>query len=103
MAGKQARPLSEVDLRRLLRLARQTRYPERDRAIVLLSVKAGLRACEIAGLTWAMLLDANGRLAPILEVRDSISKRGRGRIVPLNSELRTALADLQAAMSPHRD
>jgi integrase/recombinase XerD len=75
MAGKQARALSNADLTKLLRLVRHGRYPERNRAMVLLSVKAGLRACEIAGLTWAMVLDANGRLVPSLEVRDSISKR----------------------------
>jgi integrase len=103
MAGKQARPLSEADLKRVLRLVGQARYPERDRAIVLLSAKAGLRACEIAGLTWAMILDANGRPAPTIEVRDGISKRGRGRIVPLNSLLGTALADLHDSASPHRD
>jgi integrase len=50
-----------------------------------------------------MLLDANGRLAPIIEVRDSISKRGRGRIVPLNSVLAKALADLHITMSPNRE
>jgi integrase len=103
LAGKQAKALSDVDLTRLLRLVRHGRYPDRDRAMVLLSVKAGLRACEIAGLTWAMVLDANGRLARSLEVRDSISKRGRGRIVPLNDLLRPALAALHDASSPERD
>ncbi len=30
----------------------ESRYPERDRVMVLLSVRAGLRASEIAGLSW---------------------------------------------------
>lgn len=37
-------------------------YPQRDRVMILLSVKAGLRAGEIAKLGWSMLLDADGRL-----------------------------------------
>ena len=77
MAGKQAKPLSNSAVRRLLSLVKLGRYPERDTVIVLLSVKAGLRACEIAGLTWSMLLDANGQMSHYLEVRDGISKRRR--------------------------
>ena len=100
MAGKQAKTLSNNDLNRILRRARQGRYPERDRAMILLSVKAGLRACEIAGLTWAMLLDANGRLAPLIEIHDAISKRRRGRVIPLNRQLQGALRELHEATSP---
>jgi integrase len=47
-----------------------------------------------------MLLDANRRIAPLLEVRDSISKRQRGRILPLNDDLRTALQTLFEHSSP---
>ncbi len=36
----------------MLRQLEATRYPHRDRAMFLLSVKAGLRAKEIAQLTW---------------------------------------------------
>lgn len=102
MAGKQAKILGAADLAKVLRLAKLSRYPERDLAMILLSVKAGLRACEIAGLSWAMLLDANGRLAQFVEVRDSISKRKRGRIVPLNRDLRSALLALYNFSSPDR-
>src|SRR5262245_55494022 len=38
----------------------ERRYPERDRVVVLLSVRAGLRAKEIAMVTWAMATDAAG-------------------------------------------
>src|SRR6516164_2777889 len=38
------------------------RYPERDRVMVLLSVKAGLRAKEIAMVTWGMVTDAEGNV-----------------------------------------
>jgi hypothetical protein len=39
-----------------------TRQPERNPVLVLLSAKAGLRAAEIAGLAWDMLVDPTGTL-----------------------------------------
>ena len=58
MAGKQAKILSRQQVATALRCVRHGRYPQRDRVMILLSVKAGLRAGEIAKLTWSMLLDA---------------------------------------------
>jgi integrase len=52
MSGKQAKILAANQINDLLLYAGTTRYPARDRVIVLLSVKAGLRAAEIANLTW---------------------------------------------------
>lgn len=43
MAGKQAKIISDRELRGLLRLVRKGRYSARDKVMVLLSVKAGLR------------------------------------------------------------
>lgn len=100
MAGKQAKTLTDANLKRLLAQVTASRYPERDRVMILLSIKAGLRACEISGLTWAMAFDANRRLAKSLEVRDVISKRRRGRTVPLNRLLRASLAELQRVSKP---
>ena len=48
MPGKQAKVVTPSMLKRMLRFASQTTFPARDRAMILLSVKAGLRACEIA-------------------------------------------------------
>jgi hypothetical protein len=60
MAGKQAKILTTDALHSLLAYAASTRHPVRNTVIVLLSVKAGLRAGEIANLTWPMVLDAKG-------------------------------------------
>ena len=59
----------------LLLFASQTRVPVRNRLIVLLSVKAGLRACEIANLTWDMVLDASGAIGSVIELRDCAAKK----------------------------
>jgi integrase/recombinase XerD len=100
MSGKQAKIINDTELRRLLRLTRKGRHADRDRVMLLLSVKAGLRACEIAGLTWSMALDARGRVDRVLEVRDVIAKKRRGRLVPMNGELHDALVKLHRAVRP---
>jgi integrase/recombinase XerD len=51
MLGKQAKILSPPDVVDLLALADYTRHPTRNRVIVLLAAKAGLRPGEIANLT----------------------------------------------------
>ena len=69
--------------------------PARDKVMVLLSVKAGLRACEIANLDWSMVLDARGKVADTLAVRDVIAKKRAGRRIPMHPELRRALMRLR--------
>ncbi len=47
----------------LLHHLEKTRHPECDQAILLLSLKAGLRAKEIAFLPWAMVTDSGADFA----------------------------------------
>jgi integrase len=95
MAGRQAKTLSPPMQRRLLRHVDQSKDAERSRLIVLLALKAGLRACEIARLEWSMVLDAKGRVAATIELHDRIAKKRRGRRIPLHPELRKALIAYQ--------
>ena len=95
MRGMPAKIVSIGDLRRLLRAVRDTRQPERNRVIVLLSFKAGLRACEIAGLEWNMVIDAKGRVGRFIELPAAIAKNGSGRRIPMNDELRRGLIQLR--------
>jgi len=70
MQGKQAKILNARQETALLRHLETTRYPLRDTAMFLLSVKAGLRAKEIAALTWSMVTDAEGQVGVRHELRD---------------------------------
>jgi integrase len=91
MAGKQAKILSADHIDDLLFFAERSRHALRNRVIVLLSVKAGLRAAEISNLTWQMVLDPAGEINTCIELRDHAAKMGSGRIVPIHSDLRDAL------------
>ena len=100
MPGRQAKTLSLADVDDLLVYAGCLRNSLRNRVIVLLSTKAGMRAGEIANLTWDMVTDPNGRIGNVIELRDQAAKKGGGRLIPLHQDLRAALADLQRA-APH--
>jgi integrase len=91
MAGKQAKILSADHVDDLLFFAERSRHPHRNRLIVLLSVKAGLRAAEIAKLSWDMVLSAGGEVGTVLELQDHAAKKGSGRSIPLHAELQQAL------------
>ena len=91
MAGKQAKILSAGDINDLLVFAGCTRHPLRNRVIVLLAAKAGLRAGEIAKLTWDMVLSPTGDVGSVIELRDHAAKNGSGRLVPAHPDLRQAL------------
>ena len=92
MLGKQAKILALRDVADLLAFADCSRHPLRNRVIVLLSAKAGLRVGEIAGLTWDMVLDANGQISTFIELRDHAAKKGSGRLIPMHHDLADALS-----------
>ena len=94
MPGKQAKVVTHQMLRRMLLRTSSAPFPARDRVMILLSVKAGLRACEIARLEWSMVLDARGKVADSLAVQDSIAKKRGGRRIPMHPDLYRALRSL---------
>jgi integrase len=89
--GQPAKILGGGEVRRVLGVALHRRYPDRNRVMVLLSVKAGLRACEIAWLTWPMVTDARGQIGTVMEIPARAAKKGSGRRIPIHPELRRAL------------
>lgn len=95
--GRQAKVLTKAQVEAVLAYLGRTRHPKRNRVVFLLSVKAGLRAKEIAFLTWEMITDADGRIGKAIHLQDRASKGSSGRIIPLNGNLRTALQDLMDA------
>ena len=95
MAGKQAKLLTPGQARRALHRVGRGRYPQRDRAMLLLSLKAGLRAGEIAQLTWPMVLGPEGVVGNCIELHDLAAKKCSGRVIPMHPLLRSALVRLR--------
>ena len=91
--SKQAKILSKKQIEQLLWYVGTNRNAMRNRIIVLLSVRAGLRAKEIAGLKWSMITDADGEISDSIHLTDEASKGKSGRIIPLNMKLRHELED----------
>jgi integrase/recombinase XerD len=96
----QAKTLNDTELRAVLAAATETRYPERNRVIVLLSFKAGLRASEIAKLRRWHVMTPGGELDNMIRLDKTIIKggmkkrrAGKPRTVPINADLRTAILD----------
>jgi len=94
MKRQPARVLEPESVRLVLAYVEGQRYPKRNRVMVLLSFKAGLRACEIAGLDWSMLLKSNGEIDDHIRVAHFIAKRAKARIVPMHHDLRAGLKHL---------
>ncbi len=93
MDRQPARVLEATDVCRLLSHTKNHRHQQRNTVIILLSFKAGLRACEIAGLTWQMLLKTDGHIADHIQISKHIAKYGSGRHIPMHADLLKALAD----------
>ncbi len=94
--GKQAKTLTDRQVGVILKHLETTRWPERNKVMFLLSLKAGLRAKEIANLTWAMVTDAEGKVGDVIQLEDKASKGKGGRTIPMNRELKAALLSYQA-------
>jgi len=101
--GKQAKTLTKAQIDAALGYLAKTRHPIRNRAIFLRSGKAGLRAKEIASLTWEMVTTAEGDIGHAIHLRNVASKGSSGgRVIPLNRELRSALIELRQSGSLSR-
>lgn len=91
MLTRQAKVLSKAQVQTLLTFVAQTRSPERNRVVALLSIRAGLRAKEIASLTWGMVTDSHGEIGDTICLTDSAAKGNSGGVIPMAKELRAAL------------
>ncbi len=96
--GRQAKILTKAQQEAVLLFLKGTRHPERNRVIFLLSVRAGLRAKEIASITWSMLTDAENDISDAISLQDSASKGKSGGTIWLNKELQAALRDYRKSI-----
>ena len=91
---KQAKLLTKPQIKMVAGYLDQKRHAERNLVMFLLSVKAGLRAKEIANVQWRHVVDSSGQLMTELHLPNSASKGSGGRVVPLHPDLHKALISL---------
>jgi integrase len=92
--GKQAKILTDKQIAVALAAVAARRYPLRDRVIILLSVRAGLRAKEVSNIRWAMVADAQGAVTDTIHLVNGASKgKHGGREIPMAKDLRQALVE----------
>jgi integrase/recombinase XerD len=89
---RQAKILTEKQIRAALAYLASTRHAERNTLIFLLSMRQGMRAKEIANLTWEMVLLSDGTLGPALNIWNQASKgKTSGRSIPIHPQVRSSL------------
>ncbi|CCG43322.1 tyrosine-type recombinase/integrase [Magnetospirillum molischianum] len=96
----QAKILTDNELLTVLLACESTRWPERNRLMVLLSFKAGLRAQEIARLRRWHIQTPGGDIDTHIHLDKTVIKGGlkskgasRPRTVPISDELRQTIID----------
>jgi len=98
--SKQAKTLSEKQIKLVLLHLTTTRHPTRNRVIFLLSVKSGFRAKEIASLKWKMLMNSDGQMMNEIHLTNTASKgKSSGRVITIHKELKKSLIGLYEQVS----
>jgi integrase/recombinase XerD len=93
--GRQAKIPSEHQQQALLAWLETRKHADRNRLIVLLSYKAGLRAKEIAALKWSMVMKADGDIGDHIHLTNEASKGNSGRTIALNKDLKKQLIKIK--------
>src|SRR6516165_5915707 len=93
--GKQAKIITDKQVRAVLAELSGRRYPVRDRVMFLFAIKAGMRAKEIASVTWGMVTDAEGEISDVIALENRAAKGKAGPVIPMHPDLKAALMALQ--------
>ena len=94
---KQAKVLSEKELKRVLTVIKGRRHSQRDELVVLLSYLAGLRACEIASLRISDVMDEQGNPLDTVYLSSWQTKGQERQTVMVASRLQKAIAKYVSA------
>lgn len=90
--SKQAKTLTQTELRRVLDYVATRRYAERNRAILLMGFYSGMRCGEIAALRVGDVVDDTGKVRDEIRLGAEQTKGKEGRTVTVSEKLRRELA-----------
>jgi integrase/recombinase XerD len=88
----QAKTLSDRELKIVLSTIAQGRHAARNRAMVLMSFWAGMRAGELAALRMSDVVAPEGTIKAEIRLEADQTKGQRGRVVMLGDKLRKEMA-----------
>ena len=89
-----ASTLDQAQHSSMLQFLSNSRHSERNKAIYLLTYRAGLRIGSVAGLRLNDVIDSSGKLKEVVNLHSSIVKGGKNYAAYINHpELRAALVD----------
>jgi integrase/recombinase XerD len=87
----QAKTLNEKDLKLLLASIATKRHAPRNRAMVMMSVLAGMRVCEIAALRVSDVVASDGTIKDQINLGSDQTKGHRDRVVMIGHRLQREL------------
>lgn len=94
-----AKSLTAAELEQILQYIQRRPHAARNRAMLLMSVAAGLRVSELAGLTLGDVLDSAGAVRGEIYLAAHRVKHGHARTIYLNTRLREELTAYIATRS----
>lgn len=89
--SKQAKTLTQTELRRVLDYVATRKHAARNRAIIMTTFLSGMRVGEVASLTYADVVDSSGAIKAEIRLSAAQTKGNHARIVFVNERLRKEL------------
>jgi len=99
--AKQAKVLTDSDVKRVLAVIAQDRHAARNRAVFMLSLLGGFRAVELAALTIGSVLDGQGQIADRITLAKNQTKGCEARSVPVSKRMKKELEIYLASLKRH--
>ncbi|MGV0962195.1 MAG: tyrosine-type recombinase/integrase [Limnohabitans sp.] len=96
-----AKSLTPAELQRVLAYIETQAYAQRNRAMLMMTVAAGLRVSELSGLTLGDVLDSTGVVRSEVFLASHRVKHGHARTIFINSRLQQELATFIATRTHH--
>jgi len=98
--SKQAKTLTAEELRRVLDYTATRKHSTRNRALVTCSFLSGMRVGELSSLTYADVVDSEGKVRDEIRLKAENTKTKEARIVFVNAKLKKELQQYANAYKP---